>query len=271
MREFSLPTENAFLNEVLYLSAMRYLFLAVILISGTFKGNAQIVNIESKRLQSDTTGWLGSIGTSFQLENSAVKVININAEAQLEYKALRSLYLFLANYNLLKGEGKTFQNNLFYHFRYNYKLNNLLRWEAFTQMQQNNIAGIKSRFLIGTGPRFKISGTEKLALYASTAIMYENEHELTKPITIHKDIRSSNYVSTTWRPKENLDVVTTIFYQPLYKDLSDFRLLHELSLNFKFTRNFSFVTTWNYLFDSEPAVDIPREIFTLKNGVRYTF
>src|SRR5690606_10733919 len=161
----------------------------------------------SKRLKSDTTGWLGSIGTSFQLENSAVRVININAEAQLEYKALRSLYLFLANYNLLKGEGKTFQNNLFYHFRYNYKLNNLLRWEAFAQMQQNNIAGIKSRFLIGTGPRFKISGTEKLALYASTAFMYENEHELTKPITIHKDLRSSNYVSMTWRPAENLDVV----------------------------------------------------------------
>ncbi len=108
-------------------------------------------------------------------------------------------------------------------------------------------------------------------MYASTAIMYENEHELTKPVIIHKDLRSSNYVSMTWKPKENLDLVSTLFYQPLYKDLSDFRVLHELSLNFKFTQNFSFVTSWNYLYDSEPAVDIPREIFTLKNGVRYTF
>ena len=250
---------------------MRHVFLGLGLIICFLGGNAQIVNVESKRLKSDTTGWLGSIGTSFQLENSAVKVININAEAHLEYKAQRSLYLFLANYNLLKGEGKTLQNNLFYHLRYNYKLNYLLRWEAFTQMQQNNLAGIKSRFLIGTGPRFKISGTEKLALYASTAIMYENEHELTKPVIIHKDLRSSNYVSMTWKPKENLDLVSTLFYQPLYKDLSDFRVLHELSLNFKFTQNFSFVSSWNYLYDSEPAVDIPREIFTLKNGVRYTF
>ena len=250
---------------------MRKGFIGVVLLFWIFNANAQIVNVESKRIKSDTTGWLGSVGTSFKLENSAVKVINIEAEAHLEYKAARSLYLFLVNYALLKGEGTTFQNNLFYHFRYNYKVNNVLRWEAYTQMQQNNIAGIKSRFLVGTGPRFKLSGSEKLALYASTSVMYENEKELTKPVVVHNDIRGSNYVSMTWRPKENLDVVTTLFYQPLFKDFSDFRILHDLSLNFKFTKNFSFITTWNYLFDTEPAADTPKEIFLLKNGVRYTF
>ncbi len=250
---------------------MRKGFIVVFLLFWMVHLQAQIVNVESKRLKSDTTGWLGSIGTSFKLENSAVKVINIEAEAHLEYKAPRSIYLFLVNYALLKGEGKTFQNNLFYHFRYNYKVNNYLRWEAFTQMQQNNIAGIKSRFLVGTGPRFKLSGTDKLALYASTAVMYENEHELTKPVIVHKDIRSSNYVSMTWRPRENLDVVTTVFYQPLLKNFSDYRILHDLSLNFKFTKSFSFITTWNYLFDTKPAAETPREVFLLKNGVRYTF
>ena len=234
-------------------------------------GNAQIVNIESKRIKSDTTGWLGSIGTSFQLENGAVKVINLDAEAHLEFKTLRSLYLFLADYTLLKGEGKTFQNNLFYHIRYNYKMSNLIRWEAFTQIQQNNVAGIKSRFLFGTGPRFKLSGTSKLSLYASTEVMYENEHELTKPSIIHKDLRSSNYVSMTWLPRENIDIITTLFFQPLFKNVSDYRILHDLSLNFKFTKNFSFITSWNYLFDNQPAVDIPKKIFTLKNGVKYTF
>lgn len=158
---------------------MRYLLFTWFLILPFSKVNAQIVNVESKRLQSDTTGWLGSIGTSFQLESSAVKVVNLEAEAQVEYKAPRSLYLFLANYKFLKGEGKTFQNSLFYHFRYNYKVDKLLRWEGFTQLQQNNIAGIKARFLLGTGPRFKLSGSKKLALFAATAARYEYEQELT--------------------------------------------------------------------------------------------
>ena len=250
---------------------MRSITVGIILLLGFIRMNAQIVNVESKRLKSDTTGWLGSIGTTFQFEKSAVELLNIEAEVNLAYKTKRSIYLLLVNYNLLKGEEQTFQNNLFYHFRYTYKFNKLLRWELFNQMQQNNVAGIQVRFLVGTGPRFKISGTDKLALYAATAIMHEYEKEVTKPVIVHRDIRSSSYVSLTWKPLENAEIINTIFYQPLFNHFSDYRLLHELSLEFNFTKNFAFVTSWNYLFDSEPAVNIPRQIFVLKNGIRYKF
>ena len=250
---------------------MRIIIIILLLFSGIFSAGAQIVNVESQRLKSDTTGWLGSVGTTFQLEKSAVQVININAEAHLEYKAPKSIYLFLVSYDLLRGEQKTLQNNLFYHVRYNYKVDNLLRWELFTQLQQNNVAGIRARFLAGTGPRFKLSGTERMALYAATAAMFEYEKEVTKPPIIHEDIRSSNYVSFTWKPGEDYEVVSTVFYQPLFGDFSDFRLLHELSLEFKFTKKFSFITKWNYLFDSEPAMNIPKHIYQVKNGVKYEF
>lgn len=231
----------------------------------------QIVNVEGRRLKSDTTGWLGSMGTSVQVEKSAVRVINIQAEAQLEYKAPRSLYLFLINYNLLRGADQTLQNNVFAHIRYNYKLNRFLRWEAFSQLQNNNVTGIQSRFLLGTGPRFKLSDTKKLALYAATAAMYESEIEITKPPVHHKDIRSSSYASASWRPIEKTEVITTVFYQPIFTDVSDFRLLHELTLKFNFTKNFAFLTTWNYLFDSEPAAEKPKENYLIKNGIRYEF
>src|SRR5437763_15096459 len=97
--------------------------------------SAQIVNIESQRLQSDTTGWLGSFGSNFLFEKNAVEILNINLNAHVEYKTKTSLYLFLANYNLLKGSGETLSDNLFYHLRYNYKINKWLRWEVFTQLQ----------------------------------------------------------------------------------------------------------------------------------------
>lgn len=250
---------------------MRFICLLLFFVLPSLFTNAQIVNVESKRLKSDTTGWLGSIGVSFEMEKSAVRVMNINTEAQLEYKAPRSLYLFLVNYDLLKGEGTTFQNNLFYHLRYNYKINDLLRWEAFSQMQNNNVAGIKMRLLLGTGPRFKISGTEKLALYASTAVMYENEKELTTPVIHHEDIRSSSYASFTWKPVAKSEIVSTLFFQPLFKNLEDYRVLHELNLRFNFTENFSFVTTWKYLFDSKPPAKIPGESYSIKNGIQYKF
>jgi len=233
--------------------------------------SAQIVNIESQRIQSDTTGWLGSFGVAFKLDKNKVQVLNLNTHAQIEYKAKRSLYLFLTNYDLLRGGDVTLQNSLFFHFRYNYKLNKVLRLEAFTQGQQNEMSGIKSRWLIGAGPRFKISGTKKFSLYTASLVMYEDEQELSMPVIHHQDIRNSSYVTASWRPSLHSEIISTLFYQPLIKDFSDYRLLHELKMKFNFTKKFSFYTIWAFLYDTRPAFDVPTNIYSLKNGVEYTF
>ena len=247
-----------------YLWILFFCFLTIV-------GQGQIVNVESQRIQSDTTGWFGNFGVSFELDKNKVQVVNLNTNAQIEYKQARNLYLFLFNYDLLEGDSQTLQNNLFFHLRYNYKMGELLRLEAFTQLQQNGLSGIKSRWLIGAGPRFKIVKAKKLSLFAAGLVMYEDEHELTKPPLLHKNIRNSSYVTASWRPDSRAEITTTLFYQPLFEDFSDFRLLHELKVKFKFTKKFSFFTTWSFLYDSKPAVDVPNNIYTLKNGIEYEF
>ena len=94
---------------------------------------AQIVNIESKRMQSDTTGWMGNLGAAFSFTKNVQEVITAGLHAHLQFKTERDLYLFLSNYNLLKGAEQELVNNVFYHLRYNRKLNAWLRWEVFTQ------------------------------------------------------------------------------------------------------------------------------------------
>lgn len=247
-----------------YLFTILFCFIIVI-------SRAQIVNVESQRIQSDTTGWLGTFGLSFKLDKNKVQVLNLNTNGQIEYKSIRSLYLFLVNYDLLQGGSETLQNSLFFHLRYNYKIGKILRLEAFTQGQRNDMSGIKSRWLLGAGPRFKILGTKKISLYAASLVMYEDEQELTTPVIYHKDIRNSSYISISWRPDERSEIISTLFYQPLFKDFSDFRLLHELKLKFDITKKFSFFTTWAFLHDSKPAFDVPTNIYSLRNGVEYKF
>lgn len=249
---------------------MKYL-LTLIFFFVTIISRSQIVNVESQRIQSDSTGWLGNFGVSFELDKNKVQVINLNTNAQIEYKATRHLFLFLMNYDFLKGDSQTLQNNLFFHLRYNYKISKLLRLEAFSQLQENSLSGIKSRWLIGAGPRFKIAGTKKLSLYAASLVMYEDEHELTKPTVLHKDIRNSSYATISWKPDERTEITTTLFYQPLFRDFSDFRLLHELKLKFQLTKKFSFFTAWTFLYDTKPASDVPNNIYTLRNGIEYEF
>jgi putative salt-induced outer membrane protein YdiY len=250
---------------------MRYIicfFLFTVIHKTSF---GQIVNIESQRIQSDTTGWFGNIGTGFLFEKNAIEVININSNAHVEYKSPKSLYLLLVNYSLLEGSGQTLNNNLFYHLRYNYKINKWMRWEVFTQLQQNSVTGIKLRLLAGSGPRFKLVRTKHVALYAATAGMYEYEKEQTDPTIYHRDLRSSSYLSFTYNPSKHVELMSTVFYQPLFGNFSDYRILNEINLKLTIVKHFSFTASWSYLYDSRPATGIPKLNYSISNGITYDF
>jgi len=222
-------------------------------------------------MQTDTIGWSGSLGTTFSFTKNVQEVLNLNANAHVQYKTENGLYLFLADYNLLKGDQQELANNMFYHLRYNRRVNNWLRWEVFNQWQQNAVTGIRLRTLFGTGPRFKIHSSERFRLYAATAAMYEYEEEQMKPAVFHRDLRSSSYLSFSYTPNPVFEIVSTSFYQPLFNQLNDYRIMNQIALNIKLTRRLLVTTSWDYLYDAFPAGNNRGSNFTLTNGFTYTF
>jgi hypothetical protein len=243
-----------------------FVFLAISIV-----GSAQlIVNVESSRIQTDTTGWKGDIGTSFSFSKNVDQLLNINVNTHLQYKTQKDLYLLLTNYNLLKSNDQSLSNNIFFHLRYNRKLGKVVRWEAFSQWQQNRITNIDVRALLGTGPRLKLADSKKIKFYTGFLAMYEYERDI-NPIEIHKDIRSDNYLSVTYTPTPIIDFTSTTFYQPLFRDISDYRILNQFVLNIKASKRFSIVTSWDYLYDSYPAVGAPKVNYTINNGFTYSF
>ena len=232
---------------------------------------AQIINVESARMQSDTVGWMGGAGTSFQLTQNTEKIFGIDAEAHLQYKTSndKGLWLLLGEYSFLKISDSRFISNGFGHLRYNRKINDWLRWEVFGQFQNNIITEIDTRFLLGTGPRFKIIKNKFFRLYAASLLMYEREKELIKPSIIHNNLRNSSYVSFTYTPAENIELISTTFFQPLFNNLSDYRILNQAKLKIKATKHFSLSLKWNYLHDRFPAGTAPKTTYTLATGIDY--
>src|ERR1051326_2289345 len=222
----------------------------ILLTSGIIStASSQIVNIESARMQSDTTGWMGSFGAGLSLSRDKQSVFGVDLDAHAQYKTKKDLWLVLANYGFLEGGREKFIYNSLGHIRYNTKLNDWLRWEAFTQIQNNLITQIQSRFLLGTGPRFKIVSTNKFHFYAASLIMYENEIEKTKPPVKHSDLRSSSYVSFTIIPSKTIEVITTTYFQPRINFFADWRVLNQLVVKVKASKHFSISLRWNYLHD----------------------
>jgi hypothetical protein len=237
----------------------------------TIDSQAQIVNIESARMQSDTTGWMGGAGTAVNLTQNTEKIFGAEIEAHLQYKTSndQGLWLILGDYNFLRIGSERFISNGFGHLRYNRKINEWLRWEVFGQFQNNSITQIDSRLLFGTGPRFKLVKTKFFRLYAASLIMFEKEKEKTIPVIEHNDLRSSSYVSFTYTPSSNIELISTTFFQPLFKKLSDYRILNQAKLKVKATQHFSLSLKWNYLHDRFPAGDAPRTTYNFGAGIDY--
>lgn len=247
---------------------VHFALLFLLLASGA---TAQILNVESARMQSDTTGWMGGFGTAVSLHQNTQRIFEANMEAHFQYKTSRDqgLWLFIGNFNFLKVEDSKFTSDGLAHLRYNYKLSEHIRWEVFGQYQNNIITQIDSRILLGTGPRFKLIKSAFFRLYAASLAMYERENELTKPVIKHNDIRSSSYLSFTWLPRKNIEMISTTYFQPLFKKFSDYRILNQITFKVKATPHFGMAVSWNYLHDRFPAGTAPRTTYNLATGFVY--
>lgn len=255
---------------------MNYYFrfaIVAALLYAALPSSAQIINIENARMHSDTTGWMGGAGASFSLNQNKEKIVGGNIQAHLQHKTKtdKSLWLILGDYGLLKAGDEKLIAEGFGHIRYNRKLNSWLRWEAFGQFQKNVITQIDSRYLIGTGPRFRIVKNKILRLYAASLIMYEREKETNSSVPVHNIARSSNYISFTITPVETTNITSTTFFQPAVGDFNDYRILNQVSIGIKATKHFSLSLKWNYLFDKKPAGAAPNTTYSLSTGIDYEF
>lgn len=251
-----------------YFSYSALILLSIFITTGS---QAQLLNVESLRIRTDTTGWFGEVGLSGAYIKSESTVMQADARGLVEYKGKKSLILLLGNYNILTGDGEDLIDDYMLHLRYNYKITKWLRWELFGQYQQNEILSINQRILIGTGPRFKLADFKRARLYLGTLIMREFERESNPEHTMHDDYRFSTYLSFNVIPAENIEIVSTTYYQPQTSYFQDYRLLTQNSLNVKAGKHFIFSMNFVYAYDSRPAIDILNRTSKFSTGLGYKF
>jgi len=250
---------------------MNRFILLIILIFGFSTSYAQIVNVESLRRVSDTSKWSGATNLDIGLIKNTKSIFKITNKIRLQYNTDKNLYLFINDLKLEQIEDHSFVNKGIQHIRYNRKLMERIKLEAFAQSQYDAISDIKFRGLLGIGPRFKLSKSDNYRFYLGTLFMFEHEEALDNSIETLRDFRASTYFSCSLYPLENVSIVSTTYYQPLLKQLSDFRISNETSIGIKVLKNLLFKTTFTYNFDESPIIGIPKTQYELTNGIVYTF
>ncbi|MCC6724697.1 MAG: DUF481 domain-containing protein [Saprospiraceae bacterium] len=235
---------------------------------------AQIVNIEEQRITgtSDSVHWYGHLRLGANLVKVQEEVLQLNANAQVEHKMGKSLFLLLTDARFLRAGGKDFNNAGFAHLRYNRKLTDPLSAEVFTQAQYNRLLLIELRALVGAGLRYRLykSQSGKSRIYCGAAYLYE-ENQFTDATGDRQWHRLSGYLSFTFRPWTGVTLVSTTYFQPKVTYWANYRLATEWRLDTPLGKKLSFFTDFSLQTDKALPVDAPVSNYTWQNGLTYKF
>ncbi|NNF36823.1 MAG: DUF481 domain-containing protein [Saprospiraceae bacterium] len=226
--------------------------LLIFIINGTILSQA-LVNIEGRRRHTDSTRFVmdGNVSSTYS-NNDGLTFFQIHNSlfTQLKSKDLNKIYMLLGDYTLARSKDNDFENAWFLHFRYNQEITDLFRIETFVQSQKNKILDVNSRNLIGGGIRMKLISKENVRLYWGNAYMYEVEATDLIEDKFYNH-RYSTYVSfTAVIPPNNVKIINTLYYQPLFNDFNDYRFLEQLKITFPITKRFNMFSLFDYFYDS---------------------
>jgi putative salt-induced outer membrane protein YdiY len=242
-----------------------------IFILSTTASFAQVLNVESLRKVTDTSGWSGSASVNFAIKRNVNDFFTISSNIHVQYKMNKHLVLFKNDIDFQKIEGEKFSNSGIQHVRYNYRFHDRIAWEVFLQGQYNKVSLIDFRGLAGTGPRFKLTPFENYKFYLGTLVMYEHEEVSDGVTPLQRDFRGSFYLSFSLFPTDRIAVVSTTYYQPELSEFSDYRIANESSILIDLFTNFAFKTSYTFIYDVFPAVGIPNSQYNLTTGFTYSF
>jgi hypothetical protein len=235
---------------------------------------AQVVNIEDRRMQvPDSVHFMGFADLGGYFFKNDKSLLSIKGNLQLEYYKDRHFVISLTNFNLINSDEQNFLNDGFQHIRYNYVANKWITLEAFGQLQYNERTRLLLRGLTGAGPRLRLKPIFKQRVHLGIIPMYEY-NQIRDTILIHRDIRLSNYLSIHVRLFQNkVSVSSTTYFQPLINDWSNFRVSSETSILFQILKRWNFRTSFTYAYDNDRRIpeNIPDQVYSFNNGLRWDF
>lgn len=230
---------------------------------------AQIINIESKRFLKDTNGFVGTTAAFFNINQNTSQVLSLGLNQHVQYKYNRSRILSISDLAFIKAGKTDFVNAGYQHLRYNYKINRLITWEAFAQAQYNKVLKLDRRYLLGTGPRFRILKKENVKIYTACLYMYEYQSQNNDSAEQYNN-RLSAYVTLSIG-YHKMEFTSTTFYQPHMGDLENYRIANDSSFELGINKNLNFRVGFNLLYDTRQPVGIPDLTYVLRNGLSYRF
>lgn len=232
------------------------------------------VNAERARQWPVPEGLSGSLELKLALRQGNVDLVDIGAKGVLSYRRRRHHVFVLAETRFaaqattrsdvdiadLGGTETRFINRHRGHIRYAYRVLDWLLTEGFTQIETDEFILLRTRFLLGIGPRFALFENDDFAAHLGTSYMAEHEAldprffvwQPTSRARVNWWHRWNNYLSLRLRVQDGVWMRTATYVQPRFAAPSDLRLLHEANVEVAMGDRLSLKLTMAIRHDTKP-------------------
>lgn len=250
------------------------LLVALALSSG--RAAAQ-VNAEALRPNPFKAGWSGGFDGSFAISRGNVNVLDAGGAARVQFETLhpttptaadpaplpfikhRAFLTVSARY--ADKSAATFISQAYVHARWSAMWHPRIGSDVFAQFQYNQFWRLQARGLVGAGLRAELVHLPAFLLWAGSAYMFEYNRIDVLPGASDApetfEHRWTNYLAARLALfGGKLLAQNTLYVQPRFDDLGDFRLLDELEVLVKITDLFAFGATFSVLHDSAPPTGV---------------
>jgi len=231
---------------------------------------AQVVNIESMRVQSDSIRFvsINELSTWYEDNNGQYIFSNaISSTNQLRSKNLRHAILLLGNYNTISSFQGNLQSSWLGHLRYSNKLSSEISLETFGQYSGNAILDVSQRILGGLGIRIELASYDNFKFYVGNSYLIEFENNNTSDISLVNHRNNLFISSSLILGDKQVEINNTIYWQPKYNDITNFNILEQLKSSFKIKNNLSLFLLLDYYYDSITPLLRKQYYFSTKFGV----
>ncbi|MBT3232538.1 MAG: DUF481 domain-containing protein [Calditrichaeota bacterium] len=206
------------------------------------------------------------------LKKGNTNFVSYGAGIRLDYWEGIYQSFAVASLKIAEKDETEFLNKSFIHIRGMRRTSKYVTTEMFAQIEWNKFLNLKLRRLLGGGFRIHLlDKSEALSLHLGLGVMYEGEQNTISSEADKNILRSSNYITGGCDLKENINLLTTGYFQPDMSDPADFRFIMESSLNVEMSEHFTFSTALKYRYDSQPSAGLEDYDLNVTNGIKLTF
>jgi hypothetical protein len=242
--------------------------------------SAQILTVDRPSIIADSSEYfLGSIDFSYNVNNQKNTIYKgLKSKADLMYISDQHEYILINQFKYYSSTGSPFISTGYSHFRVNFLRKRKLSYESFTQLQYDKGRNMPSRFLAGSGIRYRVFDRPNNNIHYGLGIMYERERwkSLDESETlITPDLwKVSSYISTNTNLNEYIRLVFIGYYQGGYDESIEKlrnRVNASASLVIKVNSLLSLTTNVNYQHEDKPIIPINKVIYSITNGLMLNF